>query len=106
MADQILPIPPIPPGLREAAQVGVLIPFVGAGASRLAGCSGWSDFADGALRWLIEHAKFSYSQFDQIRHLSPRVKLSLARMLERENNTAIEYKRLLHAVDRKDHKKG
>ena len=55
MAEQIRPVPPIPQGLREAAQIGVLIPFVGAGASRLAGCPGWGDFAAGALRWLIEH---------------------------------------------------
>ena len=106
MADQILPIPVVPPGLREASQVGVLIPFVGAGASRLAGCPGWGDFADGALRWLIEHAMFSYSKFDQIRHLNPRVKLSLARMLERENNAAIDYKALLHPVERSTHAKG
>jgi hypothetical protein len=106
MAEQIRPVPAIPQGLREAAQVGVLIPFIGAGASRLAGCPGWGDFADGALRWLIEHAVFSYSKFDQIRHLNPRVKLSLARMLERENNAAIDYKRLLHPVERRDHQKG
>jgi hypothetical protein len=59
MADEILPIPVIPSGLREASQVDVLIPFVGAGASRLAGCPGWGDFADGALRWLIEMSRTS-----------------------------------------------
>ena len=37
---------PIPSGLRGAAQRGTLIPFVGAGASRLAGCTGWVDLAD------------------------------------------------------------
>lgn len=37
MTEAILLIPPVPDGLREAAQLGVLVPFVGAGASRLAG---------------------------------------------------------------------
>jgi hypothetical protein len=107
MADQIVPIPAIPAGLREASQVvGILIPFVGAGASRLAGCPGWGDFADGALRWLIERGLFSHSKFDQIRHLNPRVKLSLARMLERENSATIDYKALLHPVERRTHVKG
>ncbi len=32
MSEDILPIPPIPSGLREAAQRGTLIPFIGAGA--------------------------------------------------------------------------
>jgi hypothetical protein len=45
MSEDILPIPPIPSGLREAAQRGTLIPFIGAGASRIAGCPSWSEFA-------------------------------------------------------------
>jgi len=54
MADEISPIPPIPEGLREAAQRGTLIPFVGAGASKLAGCPGWNEFADGALSFFVD----------------------------------------------------
>ena len=55
---EILRIPHIPDGLREAALRGILIPFVGAGASRLAGCPGWSDFADGALRYFVDLGRF------------------------------------------------
>lgn len=54
MSADILPLPHIPDGLREAAQRGTLIPFVGAGASRIAGCPGWSEFADGALRHFVD----------------------------------------------------
>jgi hypothetical protein len=43
MADEIPEIPLVPEGLREAAQRGTLIPFVGAGASKLAGCPNWAD---------------------------------------------------------------
>ena len=57
MADELLPIPAIPEGLREAAQLGILIPFVGAGVSRLAGCPSWKDFADDALKCLIDVGK-------------------------------------------------
>lgn len=106
MADQILPIPAVPAGLREAAQVGKLIPFIGAGVSLLAGCPGWNDFADGALRWLIAQGKFSYSQFEQVRHLNPRVKLSLARTLEAENGLSIDYEPLLHPKKRDESEKG
>jgi len=50
MTDAIPPIPEVPPALREAAQLTKLIPFVGAGASKLAGCPDWNEFADDALK--------------------------------------------------------
>lgn len=96
MATELLPIPNVPPGLREAALRGNLIPFIpfiGAGVSMLAGCPGCNDFADSALRWLINNGKLSYSQLQQIRHLPPRVKLSLARTLAVDNRTPINYLR-------------
>ncbi len=55
MADDEIPlIPVVPAALREAAQLGTLIPFVGAGASRLAGCPNWAELADGALRCFVD----------------------------------------------------
>jgi hypothetical protein len=106
MPDQLLPIPQVPEGLREAAQRGILIPFIGAGVSRLAGCPSWTEFADAALRWLIFDGKFTYSQLDQIRQLHPRVKLSLARTLAAEKNTVIDFRTLLHPKARREHEKG
>jgi hypothetical protein len=85
---------------------GILIPFIGAGVSRLAGCPSWAEFADAALKCLIEDGKFSYSQLEQIRHLHPRVKLSLARTLAKESGTAIDYRALLHPKARQEHKAG
>src|SRR5713101_1991525 len=106
MADELLPIPQVPDGLREAAQRGKLIPFIGAGVSRLAGCPSWAEFADAALGWLIHDGKFTYSQLDQIRSLHPRVKLSLARTLAKENGTTIDFGTLLHPKARREHKNG
>jgi hypothetical protein len=45
--DAIKPIPDLPRGLRDAALRSTLIPFVGAGASRIAGCPDWAEFAEG-----------------------------------------------------------
>jgi len=56
------PIPPLPPGLKEAALRGTLIPFIGAGASRLAGCPNWIEFADRALCYFVDQGKFSHGQ--------------------------------------------
>jgi len=100
MPVDLTPIPPIPAGLKEAALRGVVIPFIGAGASRLAGCPGWADFADGALRQLVAKGKFTYSQLDQIKHLSPRVKLSIAKTLADDTKTSIDFEALLHPESR------
>jgi SIR2-like protein len=91
MAEEIPLIPAVPPKLREAAIRGTLIPFVGAGASRLAGCPTWAQFADRALQGFVDGRKFSYGQLDQIRHLTPRIKLSIAQSLQAEHKVPIDY---------------
>lgn len=106
MSEEILPIPRIPDGLREAAQQGTLIPFIGAGVSRIAGCPGWPEFADKVIRSIVEDEKLSYSQLEQIRHLSPRVKLSIALGLKKEDPIGINFKKLLHPTEIKDNDKG
>src|ERR1700682_6521566 len=95
MSDLIPLIPEVPQVLRESAQRGTLIPFVGAGASRLAGCPNWSELADKALRCFVDGGKFSYSQLAQVGNLSPRVKLSVALGLQSEHNIQIDFGALL-----------
>lgn len=95
MADGLRPIPEIPPTLKDASRRGVLIPFVGAGVSVLAGCPTWHQLADGALRDCIRQGKFTYGQLAQIEHLSPRVRLSIARGLELEHGIKIDFEKLV-----------
>ena len=102
----IRPIPDLPKALREAALKGTLIPFVGAGASRIAGCPNWSEFADSALRFFVDKGKFSHSQLAQVSYLNPRVKLSIARGLQAEHKIPIDFGRVLYPTGRKDNPKG
>jgi hypothetical protein len=107
MTDDHIPlIPIVPDALREAAQLGKLIPFVGAGASRLAGCPNWAEFAESTLRCVVAGGKFSYAQLDQISGLNPRVRLSLALSLQREHEIKIDFRALLHPMSRESHPKG
>lgn len=106
MSEEILSIPHIPSGLREAAQRGVLIPFVGAGASRIAGCPSWPELADAALRSLVNRGHFSHKQIDQIKHLSPRMKLSIALGIAKNSNTPINFRNLLHPRGERNDPKG
>jgi hypothetical protein len=102
----IEPIPPLPPGLREAALRGTLIPFIGAGASRLACCPNWSEFADKALRYFVERGKFTHGQLAQLSQQPARVKLSIARALQREHNLPIEFDGILYPDGRNTNAKG
>lgn len=106
MSDEILPIPAVPDGVREASQRGTLIPFIGAGASVIAGCPRWAQFADSALAQFVERAKISHAEIAQINHLNPRVKLSIARGLEVEHGIPIDFRKLLHPSGRNDNLKG
>jgi len=94
--DEIRPIPKLPEGLREAALLGNLVPFIGAGVSRLAGCSSWVSFADNALRSLASSGCISHAQLAQIAQLAPRVKLSIARQLATEHNQKIDFAKAIY----------
>jgi hypothetical protein len=100
------PIPPLPPGLKEAALRGTLIPFIGAGASRLAGCPNWIEFADRALRYFVDQGKFSHGQLAQLSQQHPRVKLSIALGLQREHNLPIKFDAILYPDGRNTNPKG
>jgi len=95
MVDEIPPLPPIPERLRVAATEGTLIPFVGAGLSKLGGCPDWNEFAVGSLRFFVDRGKIDYSYLEQLKTVSARVKLSLARGLEAEHSALIDYRTLL-----------
>lgn len=100
MIEKIEPIPKIPKALRLAALQRKLIPFIGAGVSQLGGCPGWDQFANAALQFFVSKGKLSHAQFNQIRSLSSRVKLSLALGLEAQHNLPIEFKELLTPSDK------
>jgi hypothetical protein len=102
----IEPVPPLPDGLKEAALRGTLIPFIGAGASPLAGCPNWTEFADKALRYFVERGKLTHGQLAQLNNQPPRVKLSIARALQHEHNLPIEFGGILYPSGRNTNAKG
>lgn len=97
MPDEEIPlIPKVPDSLREAAQLGKLVPFVGAGASTLAKCPGWGELADGALESLRRQGLFSPAQIDQLTQVNPRVKLSIATVCQEDGTGSVNFDHLLH----------
>jgi len=95
--DDIPLLPVVPDPLRLAARQGSLVPFIGAGVSQLAGCPGWEGFADGALQYFVGRGKLKHGEFEQLRALQARVKLSIARDLERKHGLSIDFASLLQA---------
>lgn len=94
--DQIPLIPEVPEALREAAQQGRLVPFVGAGVSQLGGCPGWRNLADDALKSLRKQGVLTYAQIDQLARISARVKLSIADVCQDDGSGSIDFDHLLH----------
>lgn len=86
----------IPEGLIQAASLGTLVPFIGAGASSIAGCPRWGEFADRALDSLVRDGTLSAAQRSQLSSLSPRVKLSVAKLTAARAGSVIRYRDILH----------
>ena len=92
--------------LRDAARNRPLIPFIGAGVSQLAGCPGWDEFANDALCFFVKKGQISHAEYDQLRSLSSRIKLSMALDLERKHSTSIDFERLLQSSSKEKEEKG
>jgi len=93
---EIKSLPDIPQGLIDAAARGVLVPFIGAGVSQLAGCPRWAEFADKVLEQLVQKRVLRPAQRSQLSALSPRVKLSIAKITAKKAGVEIDYATLLH----------
>lgn len=107
MDDEILPIPAIPELLRRESGRGVVIPFIGAGVSRLAGGPSWEQFANGALRSFVEQGSMDHATYALMQHLSPRIKLSMALEQEKQNGRKpIDFLKLLHPTGDCSDRKG
>lgn len=95
MLKNIPQYPEITEDLYLAAGSKELVPFIGAGVSRLAGYPDWGAFADKTLKFFVEKGKLNYAQYDQISSLSPRVKLSVAVDLEKRHDLPIDFENIL-----------
>lgn len=89
-ADSIPLIPEIPEPLRDAAQEGRLVPFVGAGLSRLAGCPGWDGFANRVVEQLRRAGQIDCADVDHLARTPPRTRLSIALALARDAAVGID----------------
>src|ERR1700685_57914 len=94
----IPPLPEIPEELRIAATSGRLIPFIGAGASRIANAPSWEEFADGLLDQLVQREHLNQRPAQQIRdqNLPPRMKASFVRNLAKQAGIDLDYEAIIH----------
>jgi len=71
-------IPAIPTEFLQILPSGKVVIFLGAGVSRLMGHPSWNELADRSFKYLIETNNFSHADFDVLKRLNPRQKLSIA----------------------------
>jgi len=95
MIETISPIPSSFEDIRIASLQRPLVPFIGAGVSMLAGCPGWEEFGDRTLRFFLSKGALSPAEYDQIKGLSSRIKLSLALDLQKSSGLPIDFRELL-----------
>ncbi len=93
----IVQLPDLPDGFRAVALTSkTLVPFVGAGLSKLAGCPSWTEFADRTLKQFVTAGHVTHSWLDQMARQPPRTKLSIARLLQRQHGLKIDFKDVLY----------
>jgi hypothetical protein len=86
----------IPESLKNAADGEGLALFIGAGVSMLGKCPSWNDLADNALKKCTKNL----AEFELLKNLAPRIKLSIACSLAKEKNQIIPFEELLHSHDK------
>lgn len=60
--ERILPIPILPPGIKEAVDRGSLVVFIGAGVSRILGCKGWTELANDLIEVCFQKGLINYKE--------------------------------------------
>jgi hypothetical protein len=93
--------------IRLGARIRPLVPFIGAGMSQLAGCPGWDEFANKALRFFVtgRRRKLTHAELDQLKDLPARVKLALALDLQ-DSDSRIDFTELLRSSTPDKEKRG
>jgi hypothetical protein len=90
--EDILPIPEVPTGIKEAVSNDSLAVFIGAGPSRIIGCCGWDELANGLIGSAYSLGLINDSEREKInRNYGPRKKITVSRGILPFN----EYKRVL-----------
>ena len=87
-------IPEIPPAIIDAASVGRLIIFVGAGVSRLEGGPSWSRAAENALEELVEKRLIPFAEAEQLKNEHPKKKLSIAMDISQDKGSMLDFSRI------------
>ena len=88
-------IPKVPDPILEAAKDCTLVIFVGAGVSRLMGCPSWSQCAEAALRQLADDGAITYGDIQQLSHLDPKKRLSIALQISESAEKPLEFEPLI-----------
>ena len=80
------PLVPVPPEVREAANRGKLIFFVGSGVSQRLKLPSWDELANRVLEQLasLDSVDFDYNDIQALKSLDPRQRLSIAEILNKD----------------------
>jgi SIR2-like domain len=95
MIEKIELLPDIPDALKLAAQLKIIVPFIGAGYSNLAGYPSWKNLASKTLEYLANQQLLNLEQVYQMEKLHPRVILSIALGIEKKHKIQIDFTKII-----------
>lgn len=91
---QIPLVPSVPEGLRLAGADGRLVPFVGAGLSRLAGGPSWLGMADQLIGQLVRECALTHAEAHLLKDKQAKLRIGIAEVVAQEKGIALEYERI------------
>ncbi len=92
----------VPDTLKARNNSRRVIPFIGAGVSRVLGLPNWDGFANAVIEQIIEHdtGLINHAQYALIKTLSPRTRLSIAQKIITQHKVPIVYQKIFELKER------
>jgi len=91
-----------PDEIIQAGLNGKLVLFIGSGISMLLELPSWDNLADKAFDELREMKCLNYSEIEQLKNLDPKKKLSIARIIAKECEVKLNFKKYLSGKNEGD----
>ncbi len=90
---------PVPPEVKQAAEIGELVMFVGAGVSMRVNLPSWRGFAMSVLKYLASKELLNYNEIQTLKFLEPRKILSIAKLIERDHHENLDFAQYFRDAD-------
>ena len=95
LIERVLPIPTLPPSIKEAVDRGQLVVFIGAGVSRILGCKGWAEVSNSLIDLCFQNDVVNYKEKRTLtQDANQKKKISICHHLLHQKSSTLFYEAL------------